>query len=51
MLRFIYVVFKFIKECLCGHEPTDYLKSETVSKHKKRHYYECKKCGKKVYVD
>lgn len=44
-------MFKWLRQLLCDHEPHGGLRSEKVAKHKKRHYYECKKCNKRVYVD
>lgn len=44
-------MFKWLKQYFCNHEPYGGLRSEKVSRHKKRHYYECKKCHHKVYVD
>ncbi len=40
----------FIKQLLCGHDMTPNLLVEKTKKGK-RHFYVCRKCGKRDYVD
>lgn len=44
------MILNFIKQLLCGHDMTPNLFSEKTRKGK-RHFYVCRKCGKRDYVD
>lgn len=41
---------QFLKKLFCGHEFSPNLFADR-GKGKSRHFYVCKKCGKRIYVD
>lgn len=45
-------MLKLLKMLFCGHEMSRNLFAEkNLTLHRSRHFYECKKCGKRKYVD